>query len=92
LDFYLPKTANGKSLIEGCGNGFVKIIYEKTHGKVLGVHILAPHASEMLTQCTAAIRYHVTTRELEEIIYPHPSVSELIAEAIYGANGKPLHA
>jgi dihydrolipoamide dehydrogenase len=84
--------ANGKSLIDGCIKGFVKIIAEKQTGRILGVHMLAPHASEMLAQCTAAICYHATDRELEKIIYPHPSVSELISEAVHGLDGKPLHA
>jgi dihydrolipoamide dehydrogenase len=95
LDFkvsHVQAAANGKSLIDGCTKGFVKIIAEKKNGRLLGVHILAPHASEMLAQCTAAIRFRATAKELEEVIFPHPSVSELIAEVVHGIDGKPLHA
>jgi len=86
----IPVSANGRSLTEGCTQGFIKIVAEKT-GRILGVHILAPHASELITQCVSAIRFRATARELNEIIYPHPSVSELIMEAAHGISGKPIH-
>ena len=87
----IPALANGKSLIEGCRDGFAKIVCEKASGRVLGVHLLLPHASEMLTQCTAAIRYRATAKELLEVIYPHPSVSELIHEGLHGIVDRPIH-
>lgn len=87
----IPITANGKSLIDGCTKGFAKVIAEKASGRIVGAHILAPHASELIAQCVSAIRYRATARELSEIIYPHPSVSEMILEAAHGINGNPIH-
>lgn len=84
--------SNGKSLIEDRLEGFVKILSERISGKVLGAHIFAPHASEMLTQCTAAVRYKASARELTELIYPHPTISEMILEAASGIGGLAIHA
>ena len=88
---HIPASVNGRSLIEGCSNGFAKVVAEKTSGRILGVHVIAPFASELITQCTAAIRFKATSKELMEIIYPHPSVSELINEAAHGIMGSPVH-
>lgn len=87
----VPVASNGKSMIEGCTSGFAKMIAEKSTGRILGAHILAPHASELITQCTAAVRFKATSKELLEIIYPHPSVSELLSEAVRGVTGGAIH-
>ena len=79
------------ALTEGCTSGFVKMVAEKSSGRILGAHILAPHASEFIAQCVSAIRYKATALELKELIYPHPTVSELILEASHGLSGHALH-
>ncbi len=73
--------ANGKALADGYTEGFAKLITDKTDGRLLGLHLVAPDASEMITEGTLAIKYGLKTRELTRIIHPHPSVSEIIAEA-----------
>jgi dihydrolipoamide dehydrogenase len=87
----IPVTANGRALSEGCTKGFVKLVAEKSSGRILGAHILAPHASEYIAQCVSAVRYKATAPELTGLIYPHPSVSELILEASHGLFGHAIH-
>ncbi len=73
--------ANGKALSDGSTEGFAKLITDRTAGRLLGLHMVAPDAAEMITEGTLAIRYGLKTRELVGVIHPHPSVSEIIAEA-----------
>jgi dihydrolipoamide dehydrogenase len=87
----IPLAANGKALAEGCQKGFSKMIMDKTSGKLLGAHILAPHAAEIITQCTIAMDTNAKIDDLVHVIFPHPSVSELLNEAIHGLNHRPIH-
>ena len=71
-------TSNGKALIDGADRGFVKLLYRKEDGVLLGAQLLCPHASEMIGGLTAAIRYGLTLDQVRETIFPHPTVSEVI--------------
>lgn len=85
-----PVKANGKSLAEGNRDGFIKIITGET-GHILGAHILAPHATEMITQCSLAMALKATVEDINRIIFPHPTVSEIISEAARGITGRTIH-
>lgn len=77
----LPLTYSGRFVAETeRENGLCKIICEKSEGRVLGLQILGGPASEMISQGCMAIENNMTLRDLRKIIFPHPSVSEIIKE------------
>ncbi len=84
-----PLSANGKSMIEGDTSGIVKIVMGD--GKLLGVHILSLHAGEMIAPFTKLIKDKVSYKELKEIVFPHPTISEAIGEAILNSNKEAIH-
>jgi dihydrolipoamide dehydrogenase len=86
-----PLSANGKALAEGSSEGFIKIIAEKEYGEVLGVHILAPHATDMIAEAVTTMELEGTVHELAKAIHPHPTLSEIVMEAAHGAIDKPIH-
>ena len=81
----------GRALTLGETFGLAKMTCDKNSGKVIGFHLLAPHASELLTEVSAAMAKGTTAEELSRVIHPHPTMSEIVWEAAQGAAGKPLH-
>lgn len=87
-----PLSANGKALAEGESTGFVKIISDKTYGEILGVHIVASHATDMIAEAVASMELEGTVHDLAKTVHPHPTLSEIVMEAAHGAVHKPIHA
>ena len=83
--------ANGKALAQGEGQGTVKLLVEDESDKVLGCHILGPHASDLIAEVALAMRNGVTADGICETIHAHPTLAEVIHEAAEAALGKPLH-
>ncbi len=73
--------ANGKAVIMNETEGMVKIIGDRKSGQVLGVHILGPHATDLISETVLGIRLGMTIKDLARAIHPHPSLSEAIMEA-----------
>ncbi|NSW75782.1 MAG: dihydrolipoyl dehydrogenase [Candidatus Atribacteria bacterium] len=86
-----PFRANGKALIEGETEGFVKVISEKRSGEILGVHIIGPHASDLITEAVLAMNMECTPEEVAQAIHAHPTLSESVMEAAEAVFGLPLH-
>lgn len=86
-----PLSANGKALAEGDSTGFVKIVFDKTYGEVLGVHIVAAHATDMIAEAVASLELEATVHDLAKTIHPHPTLSEIVMEAAHGAVDQPIH-
>lgn len=86
-----PVAANGKALAEGESDGFVKIVADKKYGEVLGIHILAAHATDMIAEAVTTMELEGTVHELAKAIHPHPTLSEIVMEAAHGAVDKPIH-
>jgi dihydrolipoamide dehydrogenase len=86
-----PFSANGKAKILGEMKGFVKVITESRYGELLGVHLVGPHATEMIAESVLGLTLEVTHTELGETIHAHPTLSESVMEACLGINGKSLH-
>ena len=78
----MSKSANshfrqaGKARILGETDGFVKIVSEKKYDEVLGVHIIGPHATELLAEACVAMSHEATAESLANTIHAHPTVSE----------------
>jgi dihydrolipoamide dehydrogenase len=86
-----PFSASGKARILGETDGFVKIVAEKKYDEVLGVHIIGPHATELLAECVVAMALETTADELGRTIHAHPTVSESIMEAAEGVHDMTIH-
>jgi len=86
-----PFSASGKARILGETDGFVKIVSEKKYDEVLGVHIIGPHATELLAEACVAMALETTADELGKVIHAHPTVSESIMEAAEGVHDLTIH-
>ena len=86
---------NGRALILGQTEGVVKIIAEKqpdgTGGRILGVHLCGPWATEQLGQGYLAVNWEATVDEVAHFIQPHPTLSELFGESVLALTGRSLH-
>ncbi|MEO5858928.1 MAG: dihydrolipoyl dehydrogenase [Pyrinomonadaceae bacterium] len=86
-----PFSASGKARILGETDGFVKIVAEKKYDEVLGVHIIGPHATELLAEAVVAMALETTADELGRVIHAHPTVSEAVMEAAEGVHDLTIH-
>ena len=86
-----PMAANGKAIIANGGEGLVKIIADKKYGEVIGMHIIGPRATDMISEGALAIRLEATLDELIETIHSHPTVTETVREAALDACGRVLN-
>lgn len=83
--------ALGRALSAGEGEGFVKIVSKEEDGLVLGVQIVGPEASNLISEAALAIEMGATVEDVALTIHPHPTLSEGILEAAESAAGKPIH-
>ena len=89
--FKFQFAANGKALSLNEGQGYVKILCDKSRKTVLGVHILGPHASDLIHEATAIISSGIDLPTWAKMIHAHPSLSECLAEAVHGTQNKSIH-
>ena len=85
-----PLQASGRAMTMDATDGLIKVLADGAD-KVIGAHIVAPGASEMMPVLTMAVAKGMTLKELDSIIYIHPSLSEGIGEAALKANAEALH-
>ncbi|MED1795222.1 dihydrolipoyl dehydrogenase [Brevibacillus nitrificans] len=83
---------NGKAMASDENGGFTKLIAEETYGEVLGVVMVGPHVTEMISTGTAFLSLEATVDDVANMIYPHPTVSESFMEAAAKWLGKGIHA
>ena len=87
-----PLAANGKALAEGHTTGFVKLIADRdSYDEIIGIHIVAPNATDMIAQAVATMELEGTLQDLAHAIHPHPSISEAVMEAAHGGIDRPIH-
>ncbi len=86
-----PYTASGKATAAGDRDGFVKLLFDARTDKLLGAHMMGSNVTEMLSEPTLMKRLGITARQLAEVIHPHPTMSEAIAEAAEAIDGKAIH-
>ncbi|MEI6856709.1 dihydrolipoyl dehydrogenase [Psychrilyobacter sp.] len=86
-----PLSVNGKALAEGEARGFVKIIATKKYDEVIGVHIVASHATDMISEMVTTMELEGTAKEIARAIHPHPTMSEAVVEAAMGIVDKAIH-
>jgi len=73
-----PFNDHGKSMIMGVRFGFVKLLAEKTRGEIIGAEIIGPHASDLIHEQIAVMRYHGTAADLVAMPHYHPTLAEII--------------
>lgn len=83
--------ANGKAVSMGEAEGLVKIVADSADGKVLGMHILGPHASDLIMEGALAVKHGLSARDIAYTIHPHPSLSETVMECAHGIDGDIIH-
>jgi len=81
----------GKAQAVGEIVGQVKIVSDTKSKKILGVHIVGPHAADLISEGTLAIQMGATVKDLAETIHAHPTFSEALMEASHKALDAPLH-
>jgi len=86
-----PFIASGKAKAMGETDGFVKILADPESDQVLGVHIVGPHATDLIAEAALAIRMKVTVKQLTETIHAHPTLSEAVLEAAEAVHGMSIH-
>lgn len=83
--------AIGKALVHGDHNGFVKMIMNEENNDLLGVHMVGPQVTELISEATLAKFLDATPWEISQTIHPHPSLSEVMGEAALAVDGIQIH-
>jgi dihydrolipoyl dehydrogenase len=86
-----PFSASGKARIIGEEEGFVKVVADKKYDEILGVHIIGPHATELIAEACVAMQLESTAEELGRTMHAHPTVSEAVMEGAEGVHGLAIH-
>ena len=82
---------SGKALVLNETYGMVKIISEKRSGRVLGVHMIGPHATDMIGEAVLGMSMKMTVEKLARAVHPHPSLSEAVMESALSLCGGAIH-
>jgi dihydrolipoamide dehydrogenase len=83
-----PFAGTGRARCLGQTDGFVKILAHRRSGRVMGVHIIGPRASELIAECVSAIGLHASVKDLSHIIHAHPTLSEAVHESAAMLTGR----
>lgn len=86
-----PWAALGKAAIVGETDGMVKIVSEEKYGELLGVHIVGPHATDLIAEACIALSCEATVEEMFRTVHAHPTLPEGLMEAAHGVFGQPIH-
>jgi len=84
--------ANGRARCMDETDGFVKVLADSASGRILGVHIVGPRASELIAEAVTAMTFGGTAEDMALTFHAHPTLSEAMKEAALDVNGKALHA
>jgi len=87
-----PFTASGRALAMGQTAGMVKMICDASTGQVLGLHIMGPHATDLIAEGALAVRSGATAKDIVDTIHAHPTLAEAVREAALGQAEGPIHA
>jgi len=82
-----PISALGRARAAGESEGFVKVLSDPKYGELLGIHIIAPRAADLIAQAVVAMEYEVTDEDMARISWAHPTYAEALKEAYLNASG-----
>ncbi|MBB3109198.1 dihydrolipoamide dehydrogenase [Paenibacillus phyllosphaerae] len=86
----IPFQAIGKALVLGDTDGFAKVIADAETNDILGVHLIGAHATDLISEASIAMLLDATPWEVGEVIHPHPTLSEIMGEAMLAVDGKAI--
>ncbi|MEB2781154.1 dihydrolipoyl dehydrogenase [Algoriphagus sp. C2-6-M1] len=86
-----PFSASGKASAAGAKDGFVKLVFDKKYGELLGAHMIGSNVTEMIAEIVAIRKLETTGHELIKTVHPHPTMSEAIMEAAAAAYDEVIH-
>ena len=86
-----PFTANGRARAMGDTRGFVKILADRKTDRILGMHVIGPMASELISEGVVAMEFGASSEDLARICHAHPSLSEVTKEAALAVDGRTLN-
>jgi len=87
-----PLSANGRARAMGQIIGLTKILADKRTDRILGVHIMAPMASEMIAEAVLAMEFGASAEDLQRTVHAHPSLSETTHEAALATDSRSIHS
>ena len=85
-----PFVASGRAQAIGDSSGFVKMIAHEETDRILGVHVIGPYASELISEAVVAMEFGATSEDIARIVHAHPSLSEAMHEAALGIDNRYL--
>ena len=86
-----PFVGNGKAIALGEDQGLVKVIFDKKTGALLGAHMIGAEVTELIQGYVVAMNLETTEEELNHTVFPHPTLSEMMKEAVLDAYGRVLN-
>jgi dihydrolipoamide dehydrogenase len=86
-----PFIGNGKAIALGEDQGLVKVIFDKTTGQLIGAHMIGAEVTELIQGYVVAMNLETTEEELMHTVFPHPTLSEMMKEAVLDAYGRVLN-
>jgi dihydrolipoamide dehydrogenase len=86
-----PFSGNGKAIALGEDQGLIKVIFDKKSGQLLGAHMIGAEVTELIQGYVVAMNLETTEEELMHTVFPHPTLSEMMKEAVLDAYGKVLN-
>jgi dihydrolipoamide dehydrogenase len=86
-----PFVGNGKAIALGEDQGLVKVVFDARSGELLGAHMVGAEVTELIQGYAIAMQAEVTEHELMETVFPHPTLSEMMHEAVLDAYGRVIH-
>ena len=87
----VPFQAIAKAIIVGEYEGFAKIVANKETDDTLGVHIIGPHATDLIAEASVAFELEATPWEIGGATHPHPTLSEVLGEAAMAVDGRSIN-
>lgn len=85
-----PFQAIGKSLVYGSRDGFVKVVADEKTNDILGVHMIGTHVTDLISEAALAQLLDATPWEVGQLIHPHPTLSEILGEAMLAVDGQAI--
>ncbi|MBV9436710.1 MAG: dihydrolipoyl dehydrogenase [Acidobacteria bacterium] len=86
-----PFTANSKASIISSHDGFIKVVSEEQYGEILGVHIIGPSATELISEAVTAMQLEATVEEMMFTIHAHPTLYEALLDGFSSVEGKAIN-
>ena len=86
-----PFLGNGKAIALGDDEGLIKTVFDADTGELLGAHMIGAEVTELIQGYAIGMSLETTEQELMETVFPHPTLSEMMHEAVLDAYGRTIH-